>query len=225
MERIEELNRQWELQLNIQPRKPEPAVSKAPSDTTEAHGAKENRDPKAPSDPTEAHGAKARRPSLLADMALLLVKITSIALIFILLFTFLFGIIRYQEPAMSPAIKDGDLVLFYQYTSAGYLPQDVIILEYGGRRQARRVVATAGDTVDITEAGLIINGALQSEPEIFQNTERYQEGVSFPLIVPEGCVFVLGDSRAGATDSRVYGCVRIEDTLGKVMTVIRRRGI
>ena len=126
---------------------------------------------------------------------------------------------------MAPAIKDGDLVLFYRYTNAGYLPQDVVVMVIDGRMQVRRVVATASDTVDITEDGLMINGSLQHEPEIYQETERYQEGVGFPLTVPEGQVFVLSDSRIGATDSRIYGCVKIEDTLGKVMTVIRRRSI
>ena len=129
------------------------------------------------------------------------------------------------EPSMAPMIKDGDLVIYYQYTKSGYLPQDAVVLEFKGQRQVRRVVAIAGDIVDITEAGLIINGALQQEPEIYQKTERYEEGTEFPLTVPEGHIFVLGDSRIGATDSRIYGCVKIEDTFGKVMAVLRRRGI
>jgi len=165
------------------------------------------------------------QPSIWRDMLFLLIKAGSIALIFVLLLTFLYGIIRYQEPGMIPAIKDGDLVVFYRYTSVGYLPQDVVVLEYNGQKQVRRVVATAGDTVDITDEGLVINGALQQEPEIFQKTERYQGGISFPLTVPEGQVFLLGDSRMGATDSRIYGCVGIEETLAKAMTVIRRRSI
>lgn len=166
-----------------------------------------------------------QRPSIWKDLLLLLVKITTIALVLLLLSTFLFGVIRYQEPAMSPAIKDGDLVIFYRYTGNGFLPQDVLVLDYNGQRQARRVVASAGDTVDIADGGLVVNGALQQEPGIFQKTERYQEGVDFPLTVPEGYVFVLADSRTGATDSRIYGCVKTEDTLGKVMTLIRRRGL
>jgi len=166
-----------------------------------------------------------RAPPILKDLLFLLLKISSIVLIFILLFTFLFGIIRYQEPSMNPAIKDGDLVLFYRYTKVGYLPGDAIVLDINSQRQVRRVVAIEGDTVDITEDGLIINGALQQETDIYQKTERYEEGTSFPLTVPEGHVFVLGDSRIGATDSRVYGCVSIKETLGKVMTVIRRRSI
>ena len=166
-----------------------------------------------------------KRQPIWKDLLLLLVKLALIVLAFLMLFTFLFGIVQYQEPSMAPAIKDGDLILFYRHNSSGYLPQDVILFKYNGKWQIRRVVATAGDTVDITEGGLVVNRALQQEPEIFQITERYQEGVSFPLTVPEGQVFVLGDSRIGATDSRIYGCVKIGDTSGKVMTVIRRRGI
>jgi len=101
----------------------------------------------------------------------------------------------------------------------------VVVVDYSGKTQARRVVATAGDTVDIAEGGLVVNSALQHEPGISQMTERYKDGVDFPLTVPEGHVFLLGDSRAGAADSRIYGCVSIEDTLGKVMAVVRRRDI
>ena len=165
------------------------------------------------------------KTSLSKELLLLLLKITAILLALVMMFTFLFGLIRYSDPSMAPAIKDGDLVIFYRYKSAGYLPQDAIALDYEGKTQVRRVVAVAGDEVDITESGLIVNGALQHEPEINQKTERYADGISFPLIVPEGHVFVLGDSRVGATDSRIYGPVDIKDTLGKVMAIIRRRSI
>jgi len=171
------------------------------------------------------NGRKPQRPSVWKDLLYLLVKIASIVLVFILLFTFLFGLIRYQEPSMAPAIKDGDLVIYYRYTKSGYQPQDVVALMFNGQKQVRRVVATAGDTVDITDNGLMVNGALQQEPEIYQKTERYADGVSFPLTVPEGQIFVLGDSRTDAADSRIYGSVKIENTLGKVMTVLRRRNI
>lgn len=156
---------------------------------------------------------------------LLLIKITLIVVVFAALFTFLFGAMRYPEPAMAPAIKDGDLVLFYRYGANSYLPRDAVVLEHDGQQQVRRIVATADDVVDITVEGLVINGALQQEPEIYMKTERYQEGIDFPLTVPEGEVFVLGDRRAGATDSRIYGCVRTEEISGKVITVIRRRSI
>ena len=170
-------------------------------------------------------GRAPQRPSVWKDLLFLVLKIGAIVLVFALLFTFLFGIMRYPEPSMAPAIKDGDLVIFYRSAESGYQSRDVVVLNVYGQKQVRRVVAIAGDSVDITEDGLVINGSLQQELGIYQKTERYVEGVSFPLTVPEGQVFVLGDNRADATDSRIYGSVKTEDILGDVMTVIRRRNI
>jgi signal peptidase I len=160
----------------------------------------------------------------LKDVLLLLAKIAVISLVFLLIFTFMFGIFRNPDAAMVPAVKDGDMVIFYRLDKE-YVAQDTVVLEYEGQKQVRRVVATAGDVVDITEEGLLINGALQQEPGVSSPTQRYADGVEFPLTVKEGQVFVLGDGRANATDSRIYGAVDVEDTLGKVMTVLRRRNI
>ena len=192
---------------------------------SEAADSSAERIPDSKSQPAARRAVAARKRSVWKDLFFLLMKITVILLAFTALFTFLFGLERYGEPSMSPAIKDGDLVIYYRYTKVGYLAQDTIVLEYNGQKQARRVVAVAGDVVDISEDGLVINGALQQEADIYQKTERYADGVSFPLTVPEGHVFVLSDSRTGATDSRIYGTVNIDDTLGKVMAVIRRRSI
>ena len=175
--------------------------------------------------PGRALESALREPSIWRDLLFLLLKIAAIALAFVLLFTFVFGLTQSKDPTMAPAVKDGDLVLFYRYTKSGYMARDAIVLEIKGKKQVRRVVATAGDTVDITEDGLLINGALQMEEDIYRKTQRYEKGASFPLTVPEGQVFVLGDSRIGVADSRIYGCVKIENTLGKVMAVIRRRNV
>jgi len=86
-------------------------------------------------------------------------------------------------------------------------------------------VAVAGDTVDITEDGLLINGSLVQEQNIFGETLHYEDGISLPITIEDGQVFVLGDRRGNSVDSRLYGPVNIKDTLGKVMTIIRRRNI
>ena len=166
---------------------------------------------------------KKPRSDLWKALMFLLIKIAAILLAVVLLFTLLYGATRYTEPAMYPAVKDGDLVIFYRFAKSSYLSQDVIVLKNDGRTQVRRVIATAGDVVDITDEGLNVNGALQQEPGIYQKTERFLTDVSFPLTVPAGHVFVLADSRSESEDSRVYGCVKIEDTLGKVMLIFRRR--
>ena len=168
---------------------------------------------------------KPRTNFLWKDLLFLLLKIASILFIIVLLFTFMFGFVQINDPSMEPAIRAGDLIFFYRYKSSGYQPQDVIALKYEGKIQIRRVIATEGDTVDITEAGLVINGALQQEFNVYQKTERYQDGVDFPLTVQQGEIFVLGDNRTNSTDSRIYGTVKVKNTLGKVMTIVRRRGL
>lgn len=165
-----------------------------------------------------------KESTLLKEIILLLLKIVVVAVVVVLVFTFLYGGYRSADPAMSPAIRDGDLVMFYRLDKT-YTAGDTLLLEYEGQRQVRRVIATAGDTVDITEDGLMINGALQQEPQIYQKTQRYADGVTFPLTVGEGQVFVLGDARENATDSRVYGAVNVKDTQGKVIAILRRRNI
>ena len=174
--------------------------------------------------PTHRARERPQMPALLKDILLLLLKIAAIIAAFALAFTFMYGLHRNTDISMSPAISDGDMVLFYRLDKT-YAPGDTLLLEYQGQRQVRRVVATAGDTVDITEDGLMINGALQQEPEIYQQTQRYADGVDFPLTVGEGQVFVLGDARENATDSRIYGAVETTDTLGKVIAILRQRNI
>jgi signal peptidase I len=154
----------------------------------------------------------------------LLLKVAVISGIAALLFTFVYGLDRNADPDMAPAVKDGDLVAFYRLDK-DYAAGDLLVLSYKGKRQVRRVVAVAGDTVDITEEGLLVNGALQQEPEIYEPTMRYEQGIPLPLTLGEGETFVLGDSRGDATDSRVYGPVAEEGTLGAVIAVMRRRNL
>jgi signal peptidase I len=125
---------------------------------------------------------------------------------------------------MKPAVRDGDLVMFYRLDKS-YAARDLLLLDFQGERQVRRVVATEGDTVDITENGLVINGAIQQELNIYEETYRYAEGVSLPITLGEGEVFVLGDARENASDSRVYGAVRAKDTLGTVIAIMKSRNL
>jgi len=158
------------------------------------------------------------------ELFFLLIKIVIIVMIAILLFTFIFGVHRNVGASMNPAVKDADMVLFYRLDKE-YVAKDILILQFEGEQQACRVVATAGDTIDITEEGLVINGAVQQEEYGIPKTTRYEDGVDFPLTVGEGEVFVLADNRVNATDSRIYGAVSIKDTLGKAIIILRKRDL
>lgn len=163
-----------------------------------------------------------KQPSLLEDLMYLLAKAAILGVAVFTTFTFIFGIARVRDMAMKPAIMEGDLV-FYMRTQKKYAAGELVVLDINGVTQVRRVAAVAGDTVDITEDGLLINGYRQQESNIYTSTMAYQEGISFPIKLNEGEIFVLGDKRDGAEDSRIYGQVKASATLGKVMSIVRRR--
>ena len=86
-----------------------------------------------------------------------------------------------------------------------------------------RVVATAGDTVEISEGErLIVNGNTMIESNIFYPTPEYYGFVNYPLTLGEGEYFVLADYRNGGSDSRFFGAVREDEILGTVITIMRR---
>ncbi|MDR1271709.1 MAG: signal peptidase I [Clostridiales Family XIII bacterium] len=177
-----------------------------------------------PALPGEAHGRAKAVPPVWRELLALAVKVAVVCAIAALALTFVYGLHRNTGPDMSPAVKDGDLVMYYRIDK-DYAAGDLVVLGRRGERQVLRVVAVEGDTVDITKEGLVINGSLQQEPGIFEKTVRYAEGPDFPVTVGEGAVFVLGDSRGNATDSRVYGAVDKSDTQGTAVAVVRRRGL
>ena len=125
---------------------------------------------------------------------------------------------------MSPAFKEGDLAIYYRLQK-NFQASDAVVIEKDGEFQIRRIVAKAGDEVDITEDGLKINGYLQQENEIYSETLPYVEGIGFPITLGQDEYFVLGDNRTNAKDSRVYGVVKKEEIKGIVMTLLRRRGL
>lgn len=163
------------------------------------------------------------KTSVLEDILKLILKILVIVLVFMLLFTFLFGATRLKETAMEPNIKEGDLVIYYRLDKS-YVATNCVAFRYKGQTQVMRVVAVAGDTVDMTEDGLVINGALQSEPDPSKDTLPFKEGTKFPIELQEGEIFVLGDNRPESEDSRQFGAIKAKDTLGELMTVIRTEG-
>jgi len=168
---------------------------------------------------------KKQQPSLLSDLLFLLLKIGIIALFVVIIFTFFFGIVQVRDNAMDPAVKDGDLVIYYRLDK-NYVASDLAVLEKQGKTQVRRVVGIDGDKIDINrDNGLEINGYPQQEDNIYTETLPVVGKTKFPLTVGTEQVFVLGDNRKYAVDSRTYGCVDKSDTKGKVIAVIRRRSL
>lgn len=160
----------------------------------------------------------------LRDIIAFLIKLAVVVLAGWILTGFVFGAAVMDGEDMYPRIRDGDLMIFYRLQEEYHIG-DVVTFTRDGRRYTGRIAAQENDTVDITDEGqLLVNGSIQDE-EIFYVTEAVEGGTALPCMVPEGAVFLLCDFRTNATDSRSYGPVNTDDLDGKVMTILRRRGI
>ncbi|MBU1494906.1 MAG: signal peptidase I [Actinobacteria bacterium] len=78
----------------------------------------------------------------------------------------------------------------------------------------KRVIATGGETIEIVDNQVLVNGVTIDEPYIGDNANMPKFG---PLEVPEGYVFVMGDNRTrgGSHDSRAFGPIPEDDIIGR----------
>ena len=150
-------------------------------------------------------------------------RIAVLALAAFLVLTQVFLVTQVEGTGMFPALEDGDVVLVYRLQGS-YARSDVIAYQVDGERCFGRIVAQAGDEVTITENGsLLINSQLESGEILFPTNTA--DGQTFTQKVPAGCVWVMGDYRTQTQDSRDFGPIPLTDVEGKVITLLRRRGL
>lgn len=152
------------------------------------------------------------------------IKLVIVSIVVTLIFTFVFGVFRLNDTGMLPNAAPGDMIMFYRLDKQ-FLVGDVVVFSYKGDKRTARVVALPGDTVDIDESGLKVNGNTQYEPKIYSDTMAFKDGTVFPVKLKNDEYFILGDNRDRTTDSRLFGPVTKKDLYGKVFTLIRRRNI
>lgn len=127
--------------------------------------------------------------------------------------------------SMNPTLHEGDRLLVQQ---CFYQPQigDVVICNqpnFSGKPFVKRIIAMGGQTVDIDFfSGIVsVDGEMLVEPylyDLIRNTPALDQRLEFPLTVPEGQIFVLGDNRNYSTDSRsiLIGTVDERYVVGRV---------
>ena len=153
----------------------------------------------------------------------LLVRIVLLAVIVLLLLTQVFLLAQAKGNEMFPSVKDGDLLIAFRLQRE-YVKNDVVVYTSGGKLLVGRIAARGGDVVGLDDSGtLYVNGTEQSGEILYPTYAK--QGITYPFTVPNGCVFVLGDYRTQCEDSRDRGPIPMEDVRGKVITILRRRGL
>lgn len=126
-------------------------------------------------------------------------------------------VIQIYGSSMTPTLQEQDIVV--ALSNADYKTGDVIAFYYNNSILVKRVIAAAGDWVEIDAAGNVsVNGQLLDEPYISEKSLGTCD-ITFPYQVPADCCFVLGDHRETSIDSRssVVGCIHEDMVIGRIL--------
>ncbi|MBR7093075.1 MAG: signal peptidase I [Clostridia bacterium] len=135
-----------------------------------------------------------------------------------ILFTFVFRTVSVDGGSMTPTLSNADRLIL---THLFYTPRrgDIVVisrLETKEEPLIKRVIAVAGDTVQITADGKVyLNGELLEEPYISVKTPAF--GATDPITIEEGYIFVMGDNRTVSKDSRLLGPIPVSKVMGKAV--------
>ena len=143
--------------------------------------------------------------------------------IILLLFVFLGRTATVSGPSMQPTLYSGDRLLLWEMGAWDPAYGEIVVIDRtqsGEPPIIKRVIGKAGDHIDIdfTQGTVFRNGALLEEPYIQEPTFT-NRGMEFPLTVPEGYLFVMGDNRNHSSDSRdpAIGLIDLRRVMGKAV--------
>lgn len=137
----------------------------------------------------------------------------------LLIVNFVFTFVRVSGESMEPTLQNNNSLFVFRL---GYEPKngDIIVFKPVGdpdKYYIKRVIATEGQEVDIRDGKVYVDGEELNEPYIQGITfDRYN--TVYPKIVPEDCVFALGDNRENSRDSRdmtSVGMIKKKSIVGK----------
>ena len=150
------------------------------------------------------------------------------AIIFFVLPTFIAQPFQVEQVSMRDTIEPQQYVLVDKLTPRfdGYHRGDIIVFtppdntELGANKPyIKRIVGVGGDTVQIKNGSVWVNGTKLDEPYLYQEDGTAQpttpHGDSATWTIPEGDLFVMGDHRQQSQDSRDFGPIAVSSVLGR----------
>lgn len=154
-------------------------------------------------------------------------RIITFVVICVFVFTCIFGVKTIESNDMYPAVRSGDVVLYFRLSEPKNL--DAVIYKTEDGDNVGRIQAVEGTEIGVTNKGEItLNDdiqPIQKKQGVFYETFKRESGIEYPYTVNPNEYFILGDERDSAKDSRVYGTIRRRDIKGKIFMTLRRRAI
>lgn len=147
----------------------------------------------------------------------LIIGIAAVLVALFLVFFFVLGVSTVDGNSMVPTLTDGQTLVFFR-REASFDRGEIIRVDMpSGDYYVKRVIAVAGDTIDLVDGEVYLNGELLTEGYIQGKTYPTNELVTFPLTVSPGKVFVMGDNRENSVDSRELGEIPYIMIGGKIL--------
>ena len=144
----------------------------------------------------------------------------------------MFVFVPYEIPSgsMEETIMTGDMVFSEKVSYYFRDPQrgDIVTFddpEVAGRTLIKRVIAVSGQTVDLKDGNVVVDGVVLDEPytsgKESHPLNRTASGVDveYPYTVPEGSIWVMGDNRTSSQDSRYFGAIPKSSVTGRAALV------
>lgn len=146
----------------------------------------------------------------------------TVAAIAVLVATLLLPVLQVYGSSMTPTLTDRDIVVTVK--TSEFKSGDVVAFYYNNKILVKRVIAQAGEWVDITPEGDVYVGKTKESMELLDEPYLMEKAlgdcnIELPYQVPESRVFVMGDHRSVSVDSRntAVGCVAEEQLVGKLV--------
>ena len=179
--------------------------------------------------PTGQHAQKAST-SWVRTIFSIVVMVAIVALITVGLRMFVFVPYEIPSGSMEETIMPGDMVFSEKISYYTRAPErgDIVTFadpEVAGRTLIKRVIATEGETVDLEDGHVFVDGVELDEPYVGQK-ESYPLArtavdveIEYPYTVPDGRVWVMGDNREASQDSRYFGAIPVSSITGRAAMI------
>lgn len=127
-------------------------------------------------------------------------------------------VFRVSGDSMAGTLDSGDIVVTRRTTSVDR--GDLVVFGCdNGKTLIKRVIGMAGDEIDLLDDGTVLLNGAPLDEEYVLSPESGACDVELPLVIPDGCLFVMGDNRAESVDSRsaAIGCISEDQVVGCVI--------
>lgn len=162
----------------------------------------------------QTHNYRRRYSHILRNTIFSLIIVAAAA---VLISTMFMPVLQISGTSMTDSMENGDIVIALSH--AGFETGDIVAFYYNNDVLVKRVIASAGQWVDIDDEGNVYVDGVQIDEPYVSEKALGECNIELPYQVPDGRYFVMGDHRATSIDSRntAVGCISDDMVIGRIV--------